>query len=256
MRDGGAHGDGGVVQPAVGIAVRAVQDHGRRPAPVRLPVPPHALDVAADSAGGDHDGLARDFESLATGLDRATNTGDLARARDERIDAMPESQLEPVAARMLEQPADKAVGKHATRAPDEMEARHGVAGRVQAALDPHRHRHEADAEGGEPVMDLGHAAFDIGPGPGARPGVFFAEFAEGEPVGQAELDAVLDAAAPLQRRAGKPEAAKSLFRLAAEILLEVAVEQDDAPSSPERLDRRDDARNSRAYDRDVGGMAI
>ena len=169
---------------------------------------------------------------------------------------MPEAQFEQVAARMFEQPADETVGERATGAPDEMETRHGVAGHVQAALDPHRHRHESNAERGEPVMDFGHAAFDIGPGPGAGPGVFGRELAESEPVSQPEFGAVLDAAAPLQWRAGKPEAAECLFRLAAEVLLEIAVEQYDAPAAPERLDRRDHPGNSRADDRDIGGMAI
>ena len=121
---------------------------------------------------------------------------------------MAEPQLEQVAPRMIQQPVDDAVRERAARAPDEMKSRHGIAGHVQAALDPHRHRHELDAERGQPFVDVRHAAFDISPRPGPRPFVSRSELAEGEPVGESELDAVPDSATPLQRRAGEPEPAE------------------------------------------------
>ncbi len=104
-------------------------------------------------------------------------------------------------------------------------------------------------------MDLGNAAFDISLCPGARPGVLRREFAEGKPVGVAEFRSVDDAAAALQGRPGEPEPAESVLRLAAQVLLDVAVDEDHAATAIQRLDRRGDARDPGAGDHDVGGMA-
>jgi len=191
---GGSNPIGGVVQAPVGEAVRAVEDDRGRRAPVRVPVTPHPFDVAVDAACRDDDGLARDLEGLAARLGRSRETRDAAAAGDEGIHAMPEPQPEQVAARMREQPLHEQVGERATRAPDEMESRNRVAGHVESPFDPHRHRHEADAHRGQPVVDLRDAAFDISLRPGARPGVLGTELTEGKPVRIAEFRPVDDAA--------------------------------------------------------------
>ena len=108
---------------------------------------------------------------------------------------------------------------------------------------------------GQPVVDLGHAAFDIRAGPGARPGVFGTELSERQPVRPGELGAVRDAAPALQRRAREPEPAERFLRLAPEVLLEVAVDEDHAAAAVERLDGGGDPGDAGARDRDVRGMA-
>ena len=122
------------------------------------------------------------LEAPAVRLDRAREAGDAAAFADERIHAMAELDLEQVAPRMREQPCRQRFGERAPRAPDEVKARHGIAVAVQAALHPHRHRHELDAEPAQPFIDIGHAALDVVTRPGARPAMRFVEFAEGEPV--------------------------------------------------------------------------
>ena len=179
------------------------------------------------------------------------------RVDHERIDAMAEAEFEQVPARMAEQAGRERPDQRLAGSPDEMETRNGVARLVQAALDPHRHRHELDAEPGEPVIDVGNAAFDISLGPGARPvRAPASQFAPGEPVLKSQFDAVLDPVAFLQRRAGEPQAAKGLLAEAAEVFLGVAVDQQHAPAAVEGLDRGGDASDSGAGDRDVGGMAV
>ena len=156
---------------------------------------------------------------------------------------------------MFQQSLDNAIGEYAARAPDEMKSRHGIAWRIQASLDPHRHGHEADAECAEPIVDIRYAAFDICLRPGERPFVSGLEFAKREPVGKAQFHAVLDAATPLQRRPRKPEPAEGVLRLAAEVLLDIPVDEHHPTAAVERLDGSDDAGDSRTGDRDVGGMA-
>ena len=76
VRDPGPDGGGGHVHRSVGELVRSVQDDGRRVAPVGMPVLPHALEVAVDSARGDDDRFGRDLEWPAIRLDHAVQSGD------------------------------------------------------------------------------------------------------------------------------------------------------------------------------------
>ena len=78
VRDPCPHGGGGNVQRAVGKSVRSIQDDSRRIAPVGMPVLPHALQIAVDSAGGDDDRFSRDLEGPSIRLDYPVQAGDAA----------------------------------------------------------------------------------------------------------------------------------------------------------------------------------
>ena len=70
------------------------------------------------------------------------------------FDAMIEAQLQPVAVRPGQQVPVQDDLEFVARPPDDVPARHRVAGPVQAALDPQRHGHELDADAAQPVEDL------------------------------------------------------------------------------------------------------
>ena len=222
-----------VVQPPVGELVRAIEDHLRRPAPVLVPVRLDPVDVAVDAAGGDDDGLCIDLERLARGLVRAAAAGDTASGGQQFVHAVPVAAGQQVPGGVLEQVAGEGDGQDVAGAPYDVPARDAVARHVQAALHPHRHGHELHLESAQPLVDLGDAALDVGLGPGARPAVLRTDLAEGQPVGEAEFRAIVDAVLALQRRAGEPDAAEALPGESADVLLAVAIEQQDAPPAAE-----------------------
>jgi hypothetical protein len=241
----------GVVQAAVGVAVRAVEDHRRRRGPVAVPVLAHALDVAVEAAGGDDHRAGRGFEGLAILLADAAAAADDAVAGQQRLDALAETDLQVRAARMTFQRGDQAQRQFAPGAPDDVEARHRVAGRVEAALDPVRRGQEADAARAQPESDIVVAALHIGLGPGIRPAVGRVEFAEGAPVGQRQFRRVADAGAALFGRADQEDAAEAFLRQAAEVLRLVAVQQQHPASGFEQFQRGADAGNAAADDDDI-----
>ena len=135
----------GVMQPAVGVAVRAVEDHRRRRAPVAMPVLAHALDVAVEAARRDDHATCGQLEYFAILLADTAAAGDSAIRGHQLLDALAAADFQIGAARMLFQGVDQAQRQFASGAPDDMEARHRIARCVQAALDPVRGRQEADA---------------------------------------------------------------------------------------------------------------
>jgi hypothetical protein len=122
---------------------------------------------------------------------------------------------------------------------------------VQAALDPVRHREEADAVRLEPQVDLVVAAFGVGLGPAARPVVLCAELGEAAPVGIGPRRGILDAVPFLLVAADDEDAAETLLRQAAEVLLAVAVEDRHALAGVEQFQRGTDAGEAAADDDDV-----
>ncbi len=81
------------------------------------------------------------------------------------------------------------------------------------------------------------------------------EFGERVPVAQALLGGVADAVALLQRRAREPDAAEALLGERAHVVLDVAVEQQYAPTPLQKFDGRGDARDAGADDDHVGLIA-
>jgi len=218
----------GVMQAAVGIAMRAVQYRRWRRAPVVVPVLAHALDVAVEAASGDDHTAGREFEGLAVLLADAAAAGNPAVGADEFIDALAEADLQVRPARMAIQRGDQAQRQFAPGAPDDVEARHRVAGGEQTTLDPVRRGQEADPAGAQPEPDVIVAALGVGLGPGIGPAVGRIEFAEGAPVGERQIRGIADAGAALLGGADEEDAAEAFLCQSAEVFRLVAVEQQDA----------------------------
>ena len=194
MRDARAVRGCGIVQLAVGVLVRTVQQHR-----TAVATSPRASAARTRSRSPLMPPLAMitfsavRFEVGVRALEPAATPGHTTVGHDQRIDAVLEAQFEQVAIGPCEQVLVEDHLQFVPGAPDDVPARHRVARRVQAALDPQRHRHELDADATQPVVDLGLAALHVGFGPRARPVVFRAEFGEGVPVAQTLLDAVANA---------------------------------------------------------------
>jgi hypothetical protein len=207
--------------------------------------------AAVDAAGGDDDGLAEGLEGFAAALQHAAAAADAAHQGGEALDAVAEMHRQLRCVGMVAQPRDELHRQLAAGAPDDVEARHGIALRVQAALDPVRHREEADAVGLQPEIDLVVAAPGVGLGPAPRPMVVRPELGEGAPVGEGLGRGVLDAVLLLLAAADDEDAAEALLGQAAEVFLLVAVEDRHAAAGLQQLQRGADAGQAAADDDDV-----
>jgi hypothetical protein len=142
------------VQSPVGKLVRPVEQRLGRARPVRVPVLPDAVQVAVDAAARDDDGLAVRLEFLIGAFEASAAARHPPASGQQRLDAVVELHLQPVAVRSREQVLVQHDLQLVTGPPHDVPPRHRVAGPVQPPLDPQRHRHELHAHAAEPVVDL------------------------------------------------------------------------------------------------------
>jgi hypothetical protein len=241
MRQPAAGGLHRVVQLAVGIRMRAVEQLCGRLAEVIGPMRAHPPQIAADAAGRHHQAVALDFKRAAAIGTHAQATPAPCPHRFDGSDLVPGCQRQVADLFMTAQRVEQRARHVPRRAPDHVVARHGVAGTEQPAFHPLHGRDEANAKAAQPFVDVRHAAFEIVLGPRARPGVVFAEFGHALPVRPREGLAVVDARAPLQRRVDQAHPAESLQRQPAQRGFVSALEKHDALPRIEQLDRGHDA---------------
>src|SRR5262245_36849537 len=120
-----------------------------------------------------------------------------------------------------------------------MEAGHRVAmlgGRIAAALGPANNGKPAHASGLQPGALLTRGETDIGLGPLAGPKIYLAvEASRPQPVLQRKVVGIADAHAPLLGAVDDEQAAERPERLAAQGLLTLLIEQDDALTGLDQL---------------------
>ena len=121
-------------------------------------------------------------------------------------------------------------------APDDVKTRHAVAGLVQAAFDPVDHGQELDAARDQPVADIGATATDERFSPAARPHVLFRDLAEGQPIGEGEFGAILNAGTALLGRVDAEDAAKRDARQSAQTIRRGTVEEQNPLAGVEQLE--------------------
>ncbi len=176
---------------------------------------------------------------------------DAPRLLRELGDAVPMPQQQPIAATAacgLLQGRNHDLRQVRGGAPQHVVARQAVALAVLAALDPVDGRQKAQAVTQQPLINLGRAALHVMFGPAPGPHFAGIELAKAQPVLQGPLGAVGDALAPLQRGIDQAHAAKSPARQTAQTLWGVAVQQRDAPTSAQALQRRHQAGQPSADD--------
>ena len=140
-------------------------------------------------------------------------------------------------------------------APADMKPRHRVAvahGVVAAALGPADHREDAVAHGAQPVAFLARGKRHIGLGPAPRPVIVVAvEAGRPHPVLQRQVVTVLDAEPALLGRINQEQSAERPEGLAAEALLALLLDHDDASAGVGNFGRRDQAREPAADHNDI-----
>ncbi len=145
---------------------------------------------------------------------------------------MPEAEPEQTAALQFPRLRDEGCDDARPRAPGDMKARYRIAmavGKPAAAFGPADDRKPAHALRMQPRALLARPEIDIALRPGARPMILLAVEAGGRhPVLQGQLAAVADAHPPLLGRVDEEQAAERPEGLAAERLLRLLVEEDDA----------------------------
>ena len=250
--------------------VRHAGDHSlRRRAEPHRPVCPHQVMIGADAAGGHDDDRGVQLEvagdgagALVAALDvagfehGAAHARDRAAAGDDLIDAMPETEGEPARLLGLAAAGHERLQHARSRAPGDVEARHGIAvtRRVgAAALRPADHWKEFYATRREPRPFFAGSEIDIGFGPFPRPGIFRpVEGGRAQPVGQRQFVRVTDAHTPLLGRIDQEEPAERPERLSAQRLFRLLVEDDGLASGIDKLAGSDQAGQTGTDDDGVG----
>ena len=177
----------------------------------------------------------------------------------QRGDAVAEAQRDEARLGGLAHLGDERRDQRRAGAPGDVEARHRVAvagGGVAAALGPADDREPSQAHLVQPGALLAGGEGDVGLGPAARPVVLRPVEAGGaHPVLQRQVVAVADAQAALLGRIHEHEAAERPERLAAEDLLGLLVEEDDALAGVDQLSSRHEA-GEPAADHDRIGIHV
>src|SRR5262249_52429422 len=157
-----------VVQEAIGVDVRAVEDHLGRRAPLLDPVLAELTEVAAaDAARGDDDLLASGAEGAAVGPALAGQR-DGAPALDLDVgDLVIEQQRKIAAARVRLERVEHAEDDLVAGAPGDVPARDAVARAKDAALRPIYDRQELDLLLVEEVEDVFARILAVELGPAA-----------------------------------------------------------------------------------------
>src|SRR5262245_9317999 len=154
------------------------------------PAPTHEIEVAADAARGNDDGLRLEHEAADHGArtgrpaidlggfqDIAFYAIDHACGRRETVDTMAQPQRDKAQLFTLAQAVDEWHDNARTRAPGHMEARHRVAmlgGRIAAALGPADDGKPAHTFGSQPGALFASREADVGLGPLAWPKILLA----------------------------------------------------------------------------------
>ena len=236
----------------------------RRLAKPLRPVLPDQIVIAADAAGGDDHGLRAQRE-VADDLARSCS----CRAR--HSSARGSTPLTPstvplvivsastrwrnlkirwpLVSRLARAPLER-LDDAGTGAPGDVKARHriAVAHRViAAALGPADHRKDPMAHRAQPAALLAGRERHIGFRPAPRPEIFVAvEAGRSHPVLQREIVTVLDAEPALFGAVDQEQSAERPERLAAEALLALLVDHDDALAGVGDFGRGDEAREAPA----------
>jgi len=149
---------------------------------------------------------------------------------------------------------DQGIGQHPPGAPHHVKARHRIARRVQAALDPVRHREIAHAARAQPAIHLVGAVFDVGPRPGPRPVIVGSELGERAPVGVGQFGRIANAGAALFRGVDEEHAAETFARLPAQRRFVVAIEQQHPLTGLRQFQCGDDAGDAGADHQHIGTL--
>ena len=224
--------------------------------------------VAADAAARHDDGAGRELEladrRTAAGHapvdgrrleQRPADAGHRALVDHEAVDLVPELERDPAAVDVLADPALERRDDAGPGAPRQVEARHRVAvavGAAVTALGPADDREEPVAHLAQPRALLAVREVQVGLGPLPRPVVLLAvELRAAHPVLGRQLDRVLDAHPALLGAVHQEQPAEAPERLAAEALLALLVQQQDAATPVGGLGRGDEPGEAGSYDDDV-----
>ncbi len=260
-----------VEHPAVDVGRYAGHHLVRRRAEALGPVAADDVVVRADAAAGDDDGLGGEFE-LADGVavggdaagrgvlgqDRAAHAAGGAVLDDQVVDAVAVVEGEQAVAGGLPGVPDERFDDAGAGAPGDVEAGHGVAVPVRgevAALGPADGGQEGDAVPVEPGPLLPRRELDVGARPAHGPGVLVVEPVEAgaaPPVAPGEVEGVLDAEAPLLRRADEEQSAEGPEGLSAEVGGVLLVDEGDPPAPAGQFVRGDEAGEARSDDDGIG----
>ncbi|MCY1400518.1 hypothetical protein D9M71_156090 [compost metagenome] len=143
-----------VVQLAIGIGMRAVEQGGRERA-ARGPVGAGLAVAAVDAAHRQHHHRRLQVDFGSGVLAHGHHAIDLAGLVLQRGDTMAVQHAQAAVAVGRAQGGDHASGQLAGGAPDDVITRQAVTVALQAALDPVHRRHEFHAFSQQPVVDLG-----------------------------------------------------------------------------------------------------
>src|SRR5262245_784062 len=243
--NGAARCFGDAQHATVDIVGHAANHALRRDSKPLRPAPTHEIEVAADAARGNDNGLRLEHEAT----DHAARTGhaaidfgglqdvafyaiDHTRRPRETINAMARAQRDEAQLFALAQAVHEWLDNAWPRAPGHMEARHGVAvpgGGIPAAPGPTNDGKPAHAFGSQPSALFASREANVGLGPLAGPKILLAvEAGRSQPVLQCEVVGITDAHTPLLRAVDEEEAAEGPEGLTAEGLLTLLIEHDDA----------------------------
>ena len=232
---------------------------------VNWPVLADQVEVVADATRGDDHSLGVKLEVVdplavagfapvgSVGLEHAALDTDRRTLLDQHlIDPMtmvegdlpgPLSRLD----RLQEDPDDLRPG-----APSEVEAGHRVAVPVRStvsALGPASEGHYPQTQLAEVVVFVARSELDVRLGPLSGPVIFLAvELGRAHPVGQRQLDGVLDAPAPLLRRVDEEQASQRPEGLAAAVVGILLVEHDHMLARLDEFVGRNEAGQAGAHD--------
>ena len=178
------------------------------------------------------------------------------RRLDQLVDPVPEGEAQPAGRCVLADPSLERLDDARTGAPGEVEAGHRVAVAVRApvaTLGPADDREDPEAHPAQPGSLLAGREGDVRLGPALRPEVLRAvELGAAHPVGEGQVDAVLDAHPSLLGGVDEEETAQAPERLAAEGLLALLVDQDHPPSGVGDLCCSREPGQAVAHDDDIG----
>ena len=270
MDPAGAGALGGQHPGAVDARGHPVHELLRHGAELGGPEPAHQLLVAADAAGREQhrrgvlDELAGHLAARARAARGVVgrehlpaHPGDAAVLEQQLAGGVPGAQHDPAGLAVRGELPRERLDDPGAGPPGDVEAGHGVAvplGAAVAAFGPAHHREAAVAQPAQPVPLLAGRELQVRLGPAAGPVVLGAvEGGGAEPVLPGEVQAVADPQAALLGGVHHEQPAEAPPGLPAEVLLPLPLEEQHAPAGVGDLGGGDQARQSRADDDHVGG---
>ncbi len=244
------------VQRPVGVVVRAHQQLlRRRPKSRGRPFAADQLEVAADPAGGDHDGLGGTdlvLVALLGAFGDDTRADDSSFLGDEPSDPRAQPQVERGVTRMGLDRAPNSLHQRLAGSPCQMEAGHRVAVAEVAALGPVDDGKELHAELAQPAANIVARSRHVLLGPAPGPGVLGVELGDPQPILQRQRLGIGNARAALLGRVDHEHAAERLTGKSADLLRLTAVEQQHRVAASQQLKRADQAGEASPDDDHIG----